>query len=87
MPGPTELIIVLLIVLLLFGASRLPKLGRSVGQAQKEFKAGLSEGPSAEGPCPFCGAKVAAEAKFCPGCGKSTDAILAEKNKPTSRSA
>ena len=44
MPGATELLIVLAIVLLLFGATRLPKLGRSMGQAGKEFKAGLKEG-------------------------------------------
>ena len=42
--GPTELIIVLLIVLLIFGGTKLPKLARSMGQAQKEFKKGLSEG-------------------------------------------
>ncbi len=42
--GPTELIIVLLIVLLIFGGAKLPKLARSMGQAQKEFKQGLSEG-------------------------------------------
>ncbi|HUV10888.1 MAG TPA: twin-arginine translocase TatA/TatE family subunit [Acidimicrobiia bacterium] len=41
--GPTELIIVLLIVLLIFGGAKLPKLARSMGQAQKEFKQGLSE--------------------------------------------
>jgi sec-independent protein translocase protein TatA len=41
--GP-ELIIVLVIVLLVFGGSQLPKLARSLGQAQKEFKKGLGEG-------------------------------------------
>ena len=46
--GPTELIIVLLIVLLIFGGTKLPKLARSMGQAQKEFKKGLSEGAGAE---------------------------------------
>ena len=35
-----ELLIVLLVVLLLFGGSQLPKLARSLGQAQKEFKKG-----------------------------------------------
>ena len=39
--GPTELIIVLAIVLLLFGSTRLPKLARSLGQASKEFKKGV----------------------------------------------
>ena len=42
--GPTELIILLLIVLLLFGASRLPKLARSLGEASKEFKDGVKDG-------------------------------------------
>jgi sec-independent protein translocase protein TatA len=42
--GPTELIIVLLIVLLIFGGTKLPKLARSMGEAQKEFKKGMSEG-------------------------------------------
>lgn len=42
--GPTELIIILIIVLLIFGSTKLPKLARSMGQAQKEFKQGLSEG-------------------------------------------
>lgn len=42
--GAPELVIILVIVLLVFGGSKLPKLARSMGQAQKEFKAGLSEG-------------------------------------------
>ena len=42
--GAPELIIVLLIVLLVFGSTKLPKLARSLGQAQKEFKDGLKEG-------------------------------------------
>ena len=41
--GPTELIIILVIVLLLFGTTRLPKLARSLGQASKEFKDGATE--------------------------------------------
>ena len=42
--GPMEIVLVLVVVLLLFGATALPKLARSVGQAQKEFKKGLDEG-------------------------------------------
>jgi len=42
--GPTELFIILLVVLVLFGATKLPKLARSMGQAQTEFKRGLKEG-------------------------------------------
>jgi sec-independent protein translocase protein TatA len=44
LPGGPELLIVLVIVMLVFGASRLPKLARSMGQAGKEFKSGLKEG-------------------------------------------
>jgi sec-independent protein translocase protein TatA len=39
-----EWIILAVVALLLFGGSQLPKLARSVGQAQKEFKKGLAEG-------------------------------------------
>lgn len=46
--GAPELIIILLVVLLLFGSTRLPKLARSLGQASKEFKQGVSEGASAD---------------------------------------
>lgn len=42
-PGPTELIIVLVIILLLFGGAKLPKLARSLGEAKKEFEQGSSE--------------------------------------------
>lgn len=83
-PGGWELMGLLLIVLLLFGATRLPKLARSMGQAGKEFKEGLKEGykeQPVEGPCPFCGVAVPAESKFCPGCSKSASEIVAEKEK------
>jgi sec-independent protein translocase protein TatA len=46
--GPTELIIILAIVLLLFGSKRLPSLARSLGKSSKEFKKGMSEGASDE---------------------------------------
>jgi sec-independent protein translocase protein TatA len=41
--GAPELLIVLLVVLLLFGGTQLPKLARSLGQAQKEFKKGVND--------------------------------------------
>jgi sec-independent protein translocase protein TatA len=46
--GTGELLVVLAIVLLIFGGTKLPKLARSLGQAQKEFKEGVTEGASAE---------------------------------------
>ncbi len=44
MPSGPEWIIVLVIVLLVFGGSQLPKLAKNLGKAQKEFKDGLSDG-------------------------------------------
>ena len=44
MPSGSEWIIVLVIVLLVFGGSQLPKLAKNLGKAQKEFKDGLAEG-------------------------------------------
>jgi sec-independent protein translocase protein TatA len=49
--GP-ELYIVLGIVVLVFGGSQIPKLARSLGQAQKEFKKGISEGAADDEPGP-----------------------------------
>lgn len=43
MPGPQELILIFLIVLILFGAKRLPELARGLGKSIKEFKRATSE--------------------------------------------
>lgn len=48
MPSGSEWIIVLVIVLLVFGGSQLPKLAKNLGKAQKEFKDGLAEGSDDE---------------------------------------
>ncbi len=40
--GPPELVILLAIVVIIFGARRLPELGSGVGKAIKNFKSGLS---------------------------------------------
>ncbi|HEY4411344.1 MAG TPA: twin-arginine translocase TatA/TatE family subunit [Acidimicrobiia bacterium] len=48
--GPTELIIILLIVMLLFGAARLPKLAKSLGESAKEFRNAQSAINEAGGP-------------------------------------
>ncbi len=41
--GATELLIILAVIMLLFGSTRLPNLARSLGQASKEFKAGVND--------------------------------------------
>ncbi|MFA9563494.1 MAG: twin-arginine translocase TatA/TatE family subunit [Acidimicrobiales bacterium] len=43
-----EFAIVAVVLLVLFGGSQLPKLARSLGQAQGELKKGLAEGSSAD---------------------------------------
>jgi sec-independent protein translocase protein TatA len=47
MPGP-EWIWVVLVIVVVFGASRLPLVGRNVGQGIKEFKKGVAEGTKDE---------------------------------------
>ena len=44
MPGGTEWIVIGAVVLLLFGAKKLPKLARSLGKSSREFKRGLQDG-------------------------------------------
>ncbi|MGH2706355.1 MAG: Sec-independent protein translocase subunit TatA/TatB [Actinomycetota bacterium] len=49
MTGPAELILPILgIIILIFGAKRLPEIARSLGKSKGEFKKGLQEGGSAE---------------------------------------
>lgn len=43
LPGGPELLILVLLAILLFGASKLPKLARSMGAAQGEFEKGRTE--------------------------------------------
>jgi sec-independent protein translocase protein TatA len=45
--GPAEIVIVLLVIVLLFGGAKLPKLARSLGSAKGEFEKGLKEGEKA----------------------------------------
>lgn len=44
MPGGQELLIILFVVLLLFGAKKLPELSRALGKSLGEFKKGQQEG-------------------------------------------
>lgn len=44
MPGPFEIILILFVILLLFGARKLPDLARSLGKSLSEFKKGREEG-------------------------------------------
>ncbi len=44
MPGPQELVLILIIVLVLFGAAKLPQLGKGLGEGIRNFKKGIGDG-------------------------------------------
>jgi sec-independent protein translocase protein TatA len=80
--GSQELLVILVIVLVLFGANRLPQLARSLGSSLKEFKRGIDEGHAKEGRvnassaaapseriCAQCGSVLAPDWTHCPRCG------------------
>ncbi|MBT8046559.1 MAG: twin-arginine translocase TatA/TatE family subunit [Pontiella sp.] len=48
MPGGPELLIIVFIILLLFGAKKLPELSRAIGKSLGEFKKGQKEGDAPE---------------------------------------
>lgn len=43
MPGPLETLVILIVILLLFGAKRLPEIGRALGEGIREFKRSLQD--------------------------------------------
>jgi len=76
--GPDIIIVVVIAVVLLFGAGQLPKLARSVGEASKEFKKSQAEAEAADA------AKAAADDKIT--LSKSElDALLAEREAKAKR--
>jgi len=48
MIGHGELVVIVLVVMVLFGAAAIPKFARSLGQAKKEFAKGIKEGEEEE---------------------------------------
>lgn len=48
MPGWQELLLIALIVILVFGAGKLPETARNIGKAFREFKSGLAQGEESE---------------------------------------
>lgn len=46
--GGPEVILILVVIMLMFGATKLPKLARSLGASAKEFRRGVDEGAEAE---------------------------------------
>jgi len=46
--GTSELIIILILVLIIFGAGKLPQVGKSLGQGLRNFKDGMKDGEKEE---------------------------------------
>jgi sec-independent protein translocase protein TatA len=42
--GPTEMVVIVLVIFLLFGATRLPQLAKALGQSKRAFREGIEEG-------------------------------------------
>ena len=86
MIGSQDLLIGLAIVLVLFGAKRLPELAASLGKSLKEFKKATESGAGAEPTsaapapspatasrtCGFCQSPLQTDWAHCPKCGAST---------------
>ena len=70
--GPSELIIVLVIVLLLFGPGRIANIGGEMGKAIAEFRKGLAKGADRDEPAV---AKVEVPVNVTPAATSTTDTI------------
>jgi len=83
--GSQELLVILVIVLVLFGGSKLPDLAKSLGKSMKEFKKGIGAEPEAEQTpkpqpaaaaipappqaCGYCKNPLEPDWTHCPRCG------------------
>ncbi len=77
--GYQELLVILVIVLVLFGANRLPQLARSLGSSLKEFKKGIDEGQAKEASAsPPSGDRGASPAAGERTCGQCKNALAAD---------
>jgi len=87
--GSQELLVILVIVLIMFGANRLPQIARSLGSSLKEFKKGINEGQAEDTSvpresrrrmCEQCKNLLEADWTHCPRCGT---AVAKEANVKT----
>lgn len=59
--GPWELLIIVAVLVALFGSSRLPSIGRSLGEGLREFRNGLSEASQTTGADPASGSSASSD--------------------------
>ena len=69
--GMTELLVILAILLLIFGAAKLPQRGGALGKTIRNFKDEMKDGQAPPLKCPKCDAEITDPAgEFCPKCGQ-----------------
>lgn len=73
--GTTEIILIIAVLFLLFGATRLPQLAKSLGQSRKAFKEGLREADEEE----TAEQQKLASSPAAPQISQLDDAALAEE--------
>jgi len=73
--GSQELLVILIIVLVLFGANRLPQLARSLGSSLKEFKKGIDDAQGKDASVSPPGADRAASTSGERSCGQCKSAL------------
>ena len=77
--GPTQLIILLVIILILFGGKKLPELARSLGKSLGEFKKGKEEGDKPEVAAPAQQQITAAPAQGAPAAAQQPAQAAADQ--------
>jgi sec-independent protein translocase protein TatA len=92
--GAPELLIILLIVFIFFGAKKIPEMAQGIGKGIREFRRAAKEVESepsdervitggasgaATVACVYCNSQVPRDSKFCPSCGQSLEAKKCSK--------
>lgn len=87
--GAPELILILLVIIVFFGAKKIPEIAQGVGKGIREFRKASKEAEGESGDstpmigdkvaCPYCSTPVAQGAKFCPSCGQSLQGVKCSK--------
>jgi sec-independent protein translocase protein TatA len=93
--GVPEILIILLLLLVFFGAKKIPEMAQGLGKGIKEFRKAAREvqaDQESEAPpvaasiskaetvtCMYCRAEIPKGAQFCPTCGKSQEPLKCSK--------
>lgn len=91
--GVPEILIILLLLLVFFGAKKIPEMAQGLGKGIREFKKATREiendvtkavtvaddATAAKSTCYYCKSDITRGAKFCPSCGKSLESPTCPK--------